>query len=97
MLIINSKYYLMSLGRQCVCSCIKVKALYDKLILNTHIGVITAEHMEVVCVRACVHRPQIVHLYLNCDFTMKVEITRCSLKGFPWKHANHNEKERCCN
>lgn len=91
MLIIN--YYLMSLGWQCVCSCIKVKALYDKLILNTDINVITAEHMEVVCV----HRPQIVHLYLNCDFTMKVEITRCSLKWFLWKHANHNETERCCN
>lgn len=83
----------MSLGRQCVCSCIKVKALHDKLILNTEISVIAEEHGRCVCV----HRPQIVYLYSNCDFIMKVELIRCLLKWFPWKHANHNEIGRYCN
>lgn len=43
----------MSLGWQCVSSCIKVKALHDEIILNTEIRGIGAEHMEGVCARVC--------------------------------------------
>lgn len=57
----------------CVCSCVKVKALYDKLILNTDISVITAEHMNVVCVCVCARVRSCVRAQAsNCSSLLKL-------------------------